>query len=1576
MIDKASGPPTPDQIHVELLRLVGEALGEELPPISGDIPILDLMVSSLALVDGMRRIYDHFGVLMSIRRVLEGQATLNGIAEYIAQQLSAPAPQPSGAAARAGQEPDDEVTRVPFAPSQRHVGFLTRYSPEASAAFSDALAVRVEGALNGPALQAALDAVADRYEALRTSLSAAEDELEVHPRLPIEWRLSSYQARELDATLADIVRRPFVPGDRLFRAELLRESDHRHVLVLVGHQLVVDTEALQIVFEELAACYSAYAADREPDGGFPALQWTDYFAMGQAEAAVDARDAARAFWLPTLSQSWPRLELPSDYPRPPVKRYGGARLVRPLDRDLTDRVGSWAASQGLTLRHVVFGAYRMYLSRLAGQHDVVVGVRSAPLYLDAGERVVAQTRNMLPVRLQVDGPQTFARHALAVAAAIDDAERNRHLSMSDMVPLVNLPRDQSRSALFTAAFQEQRWQNPPACGSLQASWIDLPSPGARYDIELTMVATPGAERLICDYSTELFRPETITRWMDGLMTLLQAGVANADANCRLLPVMPAEQLQQLLYGWNATDRAVPLDKTAFDVFANQASASPEAPAVRCRDEQWTYRQLFGRMDAIAARLSEEGVVSGDRVAILMERSPDLLAALLATWRVGAIYFPLDQGFPQARVSYMLTDAGARVCVTSRELAPRLGPTFGGRVVCVDDLAHAPTRPGVGVAAAAPDSGAYLIYTSGSTGQPKGVVVGHRGLLNCVLSTQALIGFASGDALLALTTVSFDISLVELLMPLVSGGVVDIVPDGMVGDGVALAGMMASHRPKYVQATPSTWKSVLAGGWQGDNTVCVGAAGEALSRELAEQLLQRSAGLWNLYGPSETAIYSVVAKIVSAPGQPVPIGRPPDNTQLYVLDDQRQPVPLGALGELYIGGDGVAPGYWSRPDLTAERFVDNPYRPGTRMYRTGDLVRYLPAGDLLCLGRIDDQVKIHGVRVELGEVEAALRDVEGVRDAVATIWRDAHGDLQLVGHVIAASPAPSATAIRSRLRERLPAAMVPPHILFADAFPLTASGKIHRSDLPLPGGVAGGPISPTEAPVTPTEKLLAEAWSRVLPVDVAAIGRDSNFMDLGGHSLLMTPLMVEVRRLFDVSFSLRVFFDAPTIRSFASAIADRRRTIATHDSGNRLAAPARTAGWGRQRMAMLLREADLPPGIAPARGMSYSRSARIDTILLTGATGFLGVYIIADILRTTSAQVYCLVRPKRGQDGKARIEKQMRHYDVWPGDEAWMAQWRSRLHVVEGDVTLPRLGMAAATYETLARDVDAILHGAAHVNFIYPYEALRATNVLGLHEIVRFAFEARIKPVHHLSTAAIWPMGAQFTFYEKDPIEHGQALNLGYDEAKWVGERCLLNAAERGLPTTRYRPGEVGGDSITGRCVTDHFLVACVRGFLEFGAFPVLDIEVDVAPVDYVAKALTYLVFHREPTGGAYHLTNPNRQHMRQALTYLRGLGYQFEELRFEQLRDRLVGSPAFGSNPLFAYQAALEDMDDVSLQLPTYDTREADRALKGSGITCPPADDKLFGVYLTYLQHIGMIPEPALVASAAQGSSRTVASRQ
>jgi myxalamid-type nonribosomal peptide synthetase MxaA len=454
---------------------------------------------------------------------------------------------------------------------------------------------------------------------------------------------------------------------------------------------------------------------------------------------------------------------------------------------------------------------------------------------------------------------------------------------------------------------------------------------------------------------------------------------------------------------------------------------------------------------------------------------------------------------------------------------------------------------------------------------------------------------------------------------------------------------------------------------------------------------------------------------------------------------------------------------------------------------------------------------------------------------------------------------------------------------------------------------------------------------------------------------MTHLLVEVRKRFQIGFSLREFFGASTLRQFAALIEQGRNRTGQ----GRAPVHDRDSEWGKQRMAFLRREAELPAGIAPARGLTFQPEPQCRAVLLTGCTGFLGAYILAEALLTTHAQLYCLVRPKEGAGGKERIEQQLRRLELWRNDQDWLSAFAERVHPVAGDVILPRLGLPDASYEMLARNIDCIIHCAAYVNFIYPYEALKATNVLGVHEIIRFAFHARIKPVHYLSTAAIWPMGPEYIFYESDAIDHGQLLNSGYDDVKWVGEKCLINAADRGLPVARYRPGEVSGDSRTGRGMLHHFIVSAFKGFLQLGAFPRIDTYLDMAPVDYMTKALVHLAFRRKPLGRAFHLTNPRPLPMREVLTFFRNLGYRFEEIPFAEVRRRLFEDADFPNNALFPFQTALESMDDRNFQLPHYDCRQTLAELQGSGIVCPPVDEKLLGLYVRYLRSVGYLPEPA-----------------
>ena len=1543
-------PPDISQIRAELRQLVCGLIGAEPEEIDDEAPLLEYVTSSLTLLTGIRMVYERYGVLVPIRPLLEGAGNLRALSVFIDQALQAHDKNLIGAMPW-GQEAE-LGPRSALAPSQQHIGFLARYSSGASAAYSESVAVRLRGRLHGPALQAALEAAAGRYEAARAALDRDSDAIVLLSQ-QFEIPISHCSDSDLDERVGDTVSRPFEPGERLFRAELLRISEADHVLGLAAHALVADHEALVTILEDVAKFYSVFArGDEKQTTVTSAVQLTEYMKRHEQEAVKRARAAAENYWKNVFATGLPLLELPCDKPRPAVKNYEGKRLVVPLPDDLLSSLGQLP---DLPPSVVLFGAFTAFLHRLAAQSDIVVGARSGPVHLNGESRVVGPAREMLPVRSGYDPSRSFSDHVRFSAARFAQANDHRQLSLAEIIRVLNAPRDQGRSALFSAAFQTSIHDALPVFEDLRCTFMAVPVEKARYDVELILASSPGETQLWWDYSTELFEAETIARWADGFLEFLRAGLDQQNRPCGSLPMMTDRDRQTLLYDWNANDAAYPRDRTALDLFFDQARAAGDRVAIRYKGEQLTYAALGARIESIAAMLIGNGVRPGDRVAVLLRRSPDLVAAIFGAWRAGAAYVPIDPDLPKRRVGFMLADAAVGTIVTGHDLADIVDPALGAPSLYVDaassySTASLPTMP----VSNGGDS-AYVIYTSGSTGQPKGVEILHRSLLNCLLATQELIGFAASDLLLAITTPSFDISTVELFMPLVVGGVLHLGEDDLQADGIRLAQRIDDCKPSYLQATPSTWKMILAAGWQGDRHLRMGVTGEAVSRDLAEQLLSKGQALWNLYGPTETTVYATAYRIRSAPDQPMRIGRPLSNTQLYILDEQRQPAPLGAVGELYIGGEGLARGYVGKPEQTRERFVPNPFRPGELLYRTGDLARYLPDGDVICLGRIDHQVKVHGYRVELGEVEAALRAAGGVRDAVVTTWIDSKGDQQLVAHIVADATATShPTVVRQRLRESLPEAMVPPYVIFCDSLPLTPSGKIDRAALPPPG-LAKIAVATADPPVTSTERQVSEAWATVLGIPVDRIGRDDDFMDLGGHSLLMTQLMVEVRRQFHVTFSLRDFFAAPTLRKF-SALVDELRGLSASGANGRDQKRARDAEWGKQRMAFLQREAELPLHIAPARGLTFRPGAEVRNVLLTGATGFLGAYILNEILQTGDAHVHCLVRSKQTASSHARIEEQLRKYQLWPEGEKWRSAWEQRVHVVAGDVILPRLGLPDPAYESLAREIDCIIHSAAHVNFIYPYEALKATNVLGLHEIIRLAFHGSIKPVHYLSTAAIWPMGAEYTFFESDSLDHGRLLNLGYDEAKWVGEKCLTNAADRGLPVARYRPGEVGGDSKTGRCVLNHFLIAALKGFLQFGAVPSIDTHVDVAPVDYVAKAIVYMALRGKTLGRAFHLTNPQSLHMKDGLAFLRKEGYQFDEIHFEELRRRLIMSPDFTENALFPYQAALEGMEERSLQLPKYDCRQALRELEGSGIICPPADETLFSTYLRYLKDVNFLP--------------------
>jgi amino acid adenylation domain-containing protein len=680
---------------------------------------------------------------------------------------------------------------------------------------------------------------------------------------------------------------------------------------------------------------------------------------------------------------------------------------------------------------------------------------------------------------------------------------------------------------------------------------------ADCDLTLRALETSPELTLEWEYNAGLYDDSTMARWLEHLEILLAGAVAAPARGVQALPLLSAGQKQKMLVEWNSTAIEYPRDRCAYELIQEQVERTPDAVAAQFADQTMSYRELSQRSNRLARYLVKRGVAAGSVVGIYLERSLDMLVGMLAIHLAGAGYLPIDPEYPRDRIEFIMQDARVPVLLTQSSLAATAGAT-AARLVLVDGEQDSIAResPAALGIHSAPNDIAYMIYTSGSTGKPKGVEVPHQALVNLLTSMAKVPGIGSHDVLLAVTTLCFDISAMEILLPLTVGARLAIARREVAGDPLLLKQSLLASGATIMQATPVTWRILLESGWDGAPLEKIFCGGEALPRELAQQLLQLGPEVWNMYGPTETTIWSSTVRLSAAAGR-VPIGPPIDNTQLYILDDLQQPVPIGVAGELCIAGDGVANGYHNRPELTAERFVPNPFRPGERMYRTGDLARYLPDGTLDFLGRLDHQVKLRGYRIELGEIESVLAKHPAVKQAVVAVREFASGNQRLVAYLVAANGMlPSRLELDAFAAAQLPDYMVPAAYVLLTEMPMTANGKIDRKALPAPDKVIEA--TPSALPQGELEEKIAAIWRTTL--SLPQVGVEDRFFDVGGDSLQLISVKSEIEKAIAREVTVVELFEYPTIRALAAHL-DRGPNLAAlaaaQESGRK-----QSQGWAR------------------------------------------------------------------------------------------------------------------------------------------------------------------------------------------------------------------------------------------------------------------------------------------------------------------------------------------------------------------------------------------------------------------------------
>lgn len=1059
----------------------------------------------------------HVDLSASKRALLEKMMRGGGVAVAKPQQIEK-------------RTPDAEI---PLSADQRQVWLHAIMAPDVPL-YNESITIHRFGSFDRGAMERSVNEILRRHEAWRTAFVEEGGVLVQRVRehrdiiLPYD-DVSHLPEAERDAAALAIgqedARRAIDLNDApLFRARIVKLADDNHRLYFTLHHIIFDGVAIyRVIVPELAKLYDAFSRGAPSPLAMPALQYGDYTIWQQEHLKSAPIQKQVDYWRRTLADAPPKLELVGDRTKPARPTHAGSMEVFEIPNDLIEKLKLVGQRHGVTLYMTLLAAYHAQLHLYSGDEDIIVGGVTDLRRRPELEHVVGYFLNTIALRAKPKGDTRFSDFLTEVRDSVLGALAASEAPFDEVVRALDVKRRPGTHPLFNCLFSIEPPVDPFPDG-WDLTQMDVVVGGAKFDLYLELDERQGEGmhgRFL--YSTELFDPSTVRRMIGHYLTILEGVVADATLPLKDLPLLGETERHQLLVEWN--DTATPLSPAMLpEAFRQQVAARPDAIAIRFGDRTVSYAALDARADAIAGTLHAAGLRPGDLVGICLDRSPDMVAALFAVHRIGAAYLPLDPDFPAARLDYIATDAGAAALLTERRLSHVL-PGCPLKRILIDDVAPAgTTRPAVVVQ---PTDLAYVLYTSGSTGNPKGVEIGHQALINLLTSFRANPGFTSEDSLLAVTTLSFDIAALELFLPLISGGELIVAPKSVTADPRQLNELFVAAKPSVMQATPATWRALIEANWQGSPTLRILCGGEALPRDLAESLVQRSGELWNVYGPTETTIWSTVARVTSGDG-PVPIGRPIANTTIHILDRYGNTAPIGVVGELFIGGAGLAHGYRHRADLTAERFVEI---RGERLYRTGDLARYRPDGTILCLGRVDNDEKIRGYRVAVEEIEGALAEHPDIAAAAVRSWPDASGERALAAYIVTRGDTPPSRAeLREHLARTLPDYMIPSHFEHLPALPMTPNAKVDRKALPQPGGAGAREIEP---PQGETEEKLAAIWCDLLRI--GQVSRDDSFFELGGHSLLVARLLVRIEQQWGRRIGMAEFFQAPTLEKLAERI---------------------------------------------------------------------------------------------------------------------------------------------------------------------------------------------------------------------------------------------------------------------------------------------------------------------------------------------------------------------------------------------------------------------------------------------------------
>ncbi|OBQ21043.1 MAG: non-ribosomal peptide synthetase [Anabaena sp. WA113] len=1454
--------------------------------------------------------------------------------------------------------PNSEPAPLSF--GQEQLWFLSQIQDNTT--YNLPLALQISGSLNISVLEQVITEIVRRHEILRTNFQQIEGKnLQViRPEINISLQVINLEQITAKQQLQNVERlinqetdKIFnLSEDDLFQSTLYQLNQNSYILLLNMHHIISDGWSIGILLQELSTLYGAYLAGNKSPLPDLQIQYADYAIWQKEKFTSEIREKQLNYWKQQLADIPPLLELPTDKPRPPIQSFRGGIWEFSINSNLSQKIRTLTQQSDATLFMTMLAAFVILLYRCSGQDDILIGSPMAGRNRQEIQSLIGYFVNTVVLRTKLTGNPNFREILNQVRQVATDAHNYQDIPYNQVVEALNPQRNLSYNPVFQILFDLQH----SLTDKLQLPGLTLqPFLGehstSKFDLSL-IIEDRGTELIgAWEYSSDLFTQEAISRITENFQTLLNGIVNNPETPINQLPIISAFEQQQILEKWNNTQQDYPESFCIHELFTQQVIKTPDAIAVKFGNQQLTYTQLNQKANQLANYLQNCGVTSEVLVGLYLERSLDILIAILAILKAGGAYLPLDPKYPQTRLTDILNDSQVSIILTQEKLLTSLssplprGETpltpYQGKIILLDTDLTIISQQNIEtpISAIKPDNLAYVIYTSGSTGKPKGVMITHQNIVNHATSIIDKYQINSHDRILQFTTFIFDVAAEEIFPAWLSGATLIICPQEMVTNLIEFSQFLAQESLTVVNLPTPYWQE-----WVLEIDRKVSQIPDSLRLVItgSDQVLPEKLALWqklvtekrqniqwiNAYGLTETTITSTVYQLPVNyqlnTTHSVPIGRPIANTEIYILDQNLQPVPIGIPGELHIGGAGLARGYLNRKQLTNEKFISNPISSSksSRLYKTGDLARYLPDGNIEFLGRIDYQVKIRGFRIELGEIEAVLAQHPLVKSSAVIVREIQPGNKQLVAYVVTEDHSNIQQDLRSFLKQNLPDYMLPAFFVRLAELPLTPTGKINRRALSALMLELNHEIDYI-LPRNPLEQKLAEIWCQVLGLEKVSV--EENFFNLGGHSLATIQIISRIRETLKIDLPLQYLFTEPTIAGLTKIINQLLQT-ADHITP----------------IDDFYVDAILDSSIKP-QNLPQQFTNQLQHILLTGATGFLGVHLLHELLEKTSANIHCLVRAENVSEARNKLKNKLSFYQLWNEQDS------QRIIPIIGNLEKNLLGLSEKEFQDLASQIDMIYHSGASVNLIYPYSVLKPANVLGTQEILRLASQIKIKPVHFVSTTSVFcpeNYPENEVLLESDPLDYYQGLVGGYPQSKWVAEKLVMQARERGLPVTIYRAARIIGHSQIGICNTEDLFSRIITTCMQLGATPNIDWEDNLTPVDYVSQAIVYLSFQKESLGKAFHLLNPQIISMNHLFNLIRKLGYQLPQISYDQWYYQLINlMQKSADKKLEIMSAFFPPTSQQKIPEPKFDYQNTVKGLFGANINCPPINENLLSQY-------------------------------